>query len=163
KISKNDYTIWGHKENGFADLLYRLNKAIWDYFERYDWETPLKVIMKRVNPKEEYRQKIEAALEKIGWKIPDFLRKDKYICIGTWDEHKWGKNIPRKSIYIVEGLIITRRLNITYWQSVGDYSDNIEGLSLMKFLDDLAPALFLGYIVLRVEGNGLHADWGVWK
>ena len=72
-----------------------------------------------------------------------------------------GKNIPRKSIYIIEGLIITRRLNI-HWQSVGDYSDNIEGLSLMKFLDDLAPALFLGYIVLRVKnGNRLHVDWGV--
>lgn len=35
-----DYTIWGHKNNGFADLLYMLNELIWSYFDKLEhvWE-----------------------------------------------------------------------------------------------------------------------------
>ncbi len=30
---KRDYSIWGHKEDGVADLIYLLNKIIWEYFD----------------------------------------------------------------------------------------------------------------------------------
>lgn len=38
--NNRDYTIWGHKNNGFADLLYMLNELIWSYFDKLEhvWE-----------------------------------------------------------------------------------------------------------------------------
>lgn len=31
---KEDFSIWGHKEDGIADLIYKLTKIIWEYFDR---------------------------------------------------------------------------------------------------------------------------------
>lgn len=77
--NNRDYTIWGHKNNGFADLLYILNDLIWSYFDKleYVWENAenkqkyvlsksLGKVGKIVNLKEKYFNKVLPFLKNLN-------------------------------------------------------------------------------------------------
>ncbi|MBD3215845.1 MAG: hypothetical protein GF311_24760 [Candidatus Lokiarchaeota archaeon] len=48
--SNTDYIILSHKENGFADLLYRLNKLIWKYFNKTEYNSEIEEIANVLAP-----------------------------------------------------------------------------------------------------------------
>ncbi len=158
KQIKERYTVWGHRRNGFADLLYRLNKVVWGYFEGHEWNPALKLIIKKpLNLKKEYYEKIKDALEKIGWKEPS------YIKIG-WYEYTSGAGYRYsfRDWYRVKGLFLEEVYEEGSSYDRGPYKLE-QKITITKLLDDLSPALFLGYVVLIVRGNELHVDWGAWK
>lgn len=83
-----DYTIWGHKDNDFADLIYILNDLIWYYLDKleYVWENAehkqkyvlsnsFGKIGKIINLKEEYFSKILPFLENLNISTKIFTKK----------------------------------------------------------------------------------------
>lgn len=126
---RSDYTIWGHKEAGFAELVYKLNKTIWKYTRLGE---TLKLIGVEVRSlKEEYIAKIKAALENFGWKFPENIRT----------------SYPPNTHYTynISGIMLTSY----YYSGVsarGNYWSGTENcnISILQLMDDLSPALFLG-------------------
>ena len=55
---KRCYTLWGHKENGFADLIYRLNGIIWKSFGKEEFRKICELIAVVRDLKQEYLEEL---------------------------------------------------------------------------------------------------------
>ena len=134
---KRNYTLWGHKENGFADLIYRLNGIIWESFGREEFRNVCELIAVVRDLKQEYLEKIDEKLFRIGWKFPDYI-----------NPHEWGgSGRPYwHREYEIDGIWLDKCYEVPSWSSYSEREVEFEGKSLIELFNDISPALFLGYI-----------------
>ena len=130
---KRNYTLWGHKENGFADLLYRLNRAVWNFWNKA--KNIIEAIAKVRDLKKEYYEKAEKMLMKIQWEFPAYLHIYKF---------------PEEYRYFItsEGMITHYIEGSSRYGSGGRLEKPI---SWFQLLDVLSPAMFLHKVEIKVE------------
>lgn len=149
KKVREEYTLIGHRKDGFAYILYRLNGRIWKTSEVFQ---PIGVILGITfrNLKKEYYENANHTLEKMGWKKPEYIR----ISDPPSARHISGRSGPWFYTYYVEGIMITRYHEEGFSSRghfySGTYKCNISYLQLMR---DVSPAAFLGIYLLETEGN----------
>jgi len=71
---KRNYTLWGHKEGGFADLIYRLNAIIWEHFGKKELRNVFEQIAIVKDLRQEFYDKVRKSLDRIGWKFPEYIQ-----------------------------------------------------------------------------------------
>ena len=150
KNIKDAYTIWTYKENGFANCIYKLNSAIWKYFNEEEIRKFFESFFSNVvNLREEYLRVVGEKLSEIGWKFPDYIKTtDKAYPEDGAYSYKYNISGPVLVSYRMDGR--SRRGN---WWSHEDSC----AISLLKLLDDLSPGLFLKYgYFLKIENNILE-------
>ena len=128
---RDDLTLIGHRKGGFADLVYRLNQAIWNAFEKFwsihSFKKTLKAAgIEVIDLKRNYWENSRNTLEMFGWERPDYI----------WS----GK------IYEIKEIIVTR-----HYDAYTSYQLNT---SLYQLLQDVSPALLLHHLRLEVRNNG---------
>ncbi len=154
---KRDYTLWGHKENGFASLLYRLNRLIWEHFETpmrgwrenpYSFRNGLQALFQDIpNLKENYIKKVERILG--NWKLENLkLCDEKPVNLHEWDV---------KYYLEISGSLIIRYFN-TYSNSYYKKVDRRVELPLFEVINKMSPALFVRLVNLEVEDKHLVYD-----
>ena len=133
------YTIWGHAKGGLCDSIYGLNKLIWDINNpnssllsvfSYVSSSPM-------NLKTEHLSKVEELLK-----------------INRWDMLEHFLRRPKLTLYI-RGVAIERLLFIdlnSFPTAITDSPVNYVNKSLLEIMNDLSPALFLGYIYIQTFG-----------
>ena len=138
---KRDYTMWGHKENGLAYLIYKLNGILWLYFEKEEFRKLFELITSNAEDlRQKYYENAKKSLDGIGWKFPDYVQIT--------------NDYTQSHYYIISGLmLVERRFRIrdirrdrnrnNYWYDTNDYKQSDENKSLLKLIDDLSPALFI--------------------
>ena len=141
---KKDYTIWGHKELGFADILYKLNGTIGMYFRREGLRSVFKLIVSVTEDLgQEYREKINDALKRINWKFPD------HINPSVWG----GSGRPYWHCeYEIRDVWLSKCYEIPSWSRYSEQEVEFGGKSLLELFNDISPALFLGEIGYGKEG-----------
>ncbi|RLI76623.1 hypothetical protein DRP04_12465, partial [Archaeoglobales archaeon] len=132
KIKRN-YTLWGHKEKGFADLLYRLNRAVWNFWNKA--KNIIEAIAKVKDLKEEYYERVEKMLIKIQWEFPTYLHIYKF---------------PENYRYFItsEGMITHYIEGSSRCGSGGKLEKPI---SWFQLLDVLSPAMFLHKVEMKIR------------
>ncbi len=126
---KRDYTMWGHKENGFAYLIYKLNGILWVYFEKEEFRKLLELITSNAEDlRQKYYENAKKSLDGIGWKFPD------YIQTTTTTQREQYYYYIVSSLMLVKYRLISQ--GIKY--NVSDVNE-----SLLKLINDLSPALFI--------------------
>ncbi len=150
---KRNYTLWGHKENGFADLLYRLNEIIWRHFSERSFDNPyffrekLKLLYGIPDLKEKYTEKVERSLG--SWKLDNLtIPNEEPVNFHEWDVEYYLE---------VKNALIVRYYN-TYSDRYYKKIDRRIELPLFEVMDKMAPALFVGLVNLEVKGNDLVYD-----
>ena len=150
---KRNYTLWGHKENGFADLLYRLNEIIWRHFSERSFDNPyffrekLKLLYGLPDLKEKYTEKVERSLG--SWKLDNLtIPNEEPVNFHEWDVEYYLE---------VKNALIVRYYN-TYSDRYYKKIDRRIELPLFEVMDKMAPALFVGLVNLEVKGNDLVYD-----
>ena len=113
---KRNYTLWGHKENGFADLLYKLNNIIWKSLESE-------------NLRGKYYNKARKELNRIGYIFPN------YIQITS------DSNVIHE--YRTMGPMLIEHIKILYYGRKPVVTTEKCAVSLLRLIDDLSPALFV--------------------
>jgi len=148
---KKEYTLIGHKENGFADILYRLNRKIWKKIAGIKTFQLAGVTLQDLE--KEYHENVKRALEKIGWKKPKYI----WISDPPGSQHISGSSGPWYYTYYVKGIMITRN-HERGWSARGYYySDTYEcNIPFLKLMNDISPALFLNYYWLKIENSGIQ-------
>jgi hypothetical protein len=144
---REEYTIWGHSEKGLLASLYNLNNVIWKGFSNDSIKSVFSYITNSIrNLREEYMQIVAQKLKELNWSFPKIE-----ISNPTY---------PSQSTYIISGPRLTKRI----WWYVSRKGYKWNGIdecdiNLLKLLDDLSPALFLGltYIFkLEISGSSLE-------
>ena len=129
------YTIWGHAKGGLCDTIYDLNMLIWDINNPDSEYSRLLSVFGFVssspmNLKAEYLSKMEKILKINGWDVLKHFPSTYYLYLS------------------IKGLVVRdkcRRPNLAYIE-FQDLPAIYKDKSLLEILDDLSPALFLGYI-----------------
>jgi len=148
---KRKLTLIGHKENGIAFVLLSINDRIWRYSSELDnfWKN---IGIQITNLKNKYYENAKQILEKLGWKKPEYIRisdppgsQQQHIAVYYYTYH-------------IDGMIIN---HYSWWgisARTGNYLDGKEecNISLLQFLRDISPALFLNYYWLKIENNGIQ-------
>lgn len=152
---RNKYTVWGHSEGGLLDLLFQLNWYIWESFKQSTspgMRDSLSEIFRFLSPplpdlKKEYLIKAEETLKLMGWELQPYIH--------DFDCSLW---------FHLSGIIITK--SGATWRDLEEYlSKNFERKSILDVLYALAPALFLGVLVLteiepsRINFEGIEYRW----
>jgi len=152
---RNKYTVWGHSEEGLLDLLFQLNWYIWESFKQSTspgMRDSLSDIFRFLSPplpdlKKEYLIKAEEILKLMGWELQPYLRN--FNCL-LW--------------FHLSGIIITE--SGATWGDLEEYlSKRFERKSIADVLYVLAPALFLGVLVLTeikpsyIKFEGIKYKW----
>ena len=124
---KRAYTLWSHKENGFADYVYKLNKIIWWYFEKEDFRKTLECIFNQVpDLQHEFANISEKSLSG---------GEDKLT--GIW------------AYYFTTGDGMSLEM---YWGNSSSF--NCEGtINLFELLDTISPKLFLSAKTLTIQNH----------
>lgn len=135
---RRGYTLWGHKEGGLADLLYELNKIIWEYFKKEEFRKIWELFTDARDLEREYLIEIESALDGINWKFPD------YINPHSWRDYDKGPYWHEE--YEIDGVWLSKCYEVPSWQSRKEREVKFEGRSLIELFNDISPALLLGYI-----------------
>ncbi|MEM3873105.1 MAG: hypothetical protein QXE05_11160 [Nitrososphaeria archaeon] len=133
---KRGYTIWGHLKGGLCDSLYELNNIIWENFSNESIKSVFNYVSTSLRDlKSEYAQKIQQKLEEIKWKFPTYIE----MSYSYYYSHT----------YTITGPILSQHRYDEY--STSDYPWRLPrfeieecNISLLKLLDELTPALFLG-------------------
>ncbi|MGB9760811.1 MAG: hypothetical protein ACPLZG_13355 [Thermoproteota archaeon] len=139
-------------QGGLCNLIFNLNEFIW---ENINPNSSLLPIFSYVAPsfkdlKGEYIRKVEEKLKVIGWKLQhEVLEADSFHCA-----------------FYVSG-IVTRNLIAQYHlPGVGWFDSSVakeeEGKSLSYVLNDLSPALFLGYLHIS-EASSNRLEFWRWR
>jgi hypothetical protein len=147
-------SLWGHRENGFADLMDRLNKTIWNHFDEKEFGNPyffregLKLLFHDVpNLRGNYIEKVERTLG--SWKLENLrIYGGEPIDLHEWDVEYYLE---------VNNALIIRYFNnysVNYYKHV---NRRIE-LSLFEVIDKMAPALFVRLANLEVKDKYLVYD-----
>jgi len=134
---KRKYTLWGHKENEFADLVYKLNGIIWEYFGKEEFREVCELIAVFRDLKQEYLKKIDENLFRVDWRFPDYI-----------NPHMWGgSGRPYwHREYEIDGLWLGKCYEVPSWSKYSEREVEFEGKSLTELFNDISPALFLGYM-----------------
>ncbi len=143
---KRDYTMWGHKENGLAYLIYKLNGILWVYFEKEEFRKLFELITSNAEDlRQKYYENAKKSLDGIGWEFPDYVRTTrdtqepyKYKIVGTMlTEYTLSVNTRGNHPWAVYGQSgLTKR---SRWLTMSKKCN----ISLLKLIDDLSPALFI--------------------
>jgi hypothetical protein len=154
---REDYTIWGHLENGLCDSLYKLNDTIWKYLLNENVKSVLSYITTSFkNLKQEYAQKVQQKLNEIKWEFPRYIN-------ASYENDSY--------IYTISGPILIKKSYSHYYPSTGEFYHRDEecNISLLKLFDDLSPILFLGSLLdsyflleLKISNNTLEI-LRIWK
>lgn len=145
---RREYTLIGHKKNGFAYNLYRLNRQIWRTSKGF--QSTGVILGSLQNLKEEYYENANRVLKKMGWK------KQEYIKISDPPNSQYisGHSGPWFYTYYIEEIMITR-YHIRGWSAKGNYYDGIYecNISYPQLMKDVSPAVFLGIYLLEIKEN----------
>jgi hypothetical protein len=151
---KEEYTIWGHSKDGLCNFLYELNNVIWENFSKENVKNVLSYVSSSLRDlKQEYAQKVQQKLEEIGWRFPEDIKaSDRSYYLGKTK----GVYCYR---YMISGPILIKENSWGYSWRGNFYSSEKEcSINLLKLIDDLSPALFLGsnLFELKLSGNMLE-------
>lgn len=154
KEIKRNYTLWGHTENGFADLLYELNRIIWEYFGEEDFRKLFGIIASDAeNLRQRYYDKVKKSLDRIGWKFPRYIRKSDPPST----HHRSGVAGPYSYTYNINGIMLTSYswygISARGYQREGKDNCNI---SLIQLFNDISPCLFFGLCNLYIDSKKLR-------
>jgi hypothetical protein len=135
---RKKYTIWGHSVGGLLDLLFQLNWYIWESFKQRPsprMDNSLSKIFRFLTPplpdlKKEYLAKAEETLKLMGWELQPYMHNFDYYLRFNF-----------------RGIIITE--SIATRRDLEEYLKSFKEKSISYVLHALAPALFLGILVLK--------------
>ena len=146
---KKSYTIWGHKDDGTAKKVYKMQFEIWEVF-------PLRNVFEYVvndpeNLKNEYKNLCKTVLG-YEWEYKESLnavdiefdpRKEYWLRISGLYVEKW----PEVEIIIRYFEALERNLSYTYFRREYElpYENEMskQKLLLTEFMNEVGPALFL--------------------
>jgi hypothetical protein len=148
------YTVWGHTEDGVLDRLSRLNQAVWTTFSDETARSTLSPFFANVpDPQEEFTRKVDTELTAENWTYPDYLPECAHPdrvptrSASSTNDSRYRQDMDLTKAFIVEDGTITAREVITavntssvvYRRQTLD-----ESVSLLRYLDDVMPGVFLG-------------------
>jgi len=150
---KRNYTLWGHKENGFADLLYKLNGIIWEFFEKEEYRNVFEQITIAKGLRQRYYDRVKNLLDRFEWKFPSYVRRSD----PPNTQHISGVSGPYYYTYQITGMMLTSYL----WYGIserGNYWNGSENcnISLLQLFNDLSPCLFFGLCHLDIHNKSLR-------
>jgi len=118
------YTIWGHAKGGLCDSIYDLNNFIWDINIPYSRLLPVFgfVSSSPMDLKAEYLSKVKEILKINRWDTLEYFSSEYWLNLR------------------IRGVVAEQDNRSQY----AKYKDK----SLLEILNDLSPALFLGYICI---------------
>lgn len=143
--TKREYEVYSYRGGSVGRELVELFKMIWNYFDSESNRKKLSLIFPEIpNPKNEFLEMVTNALRSIGWKLPDYI-----VLVGARTK-LYDLNVEVKSAkHKIRGTTITdchilyKNLS-THKVSTRYYSaDEKINRSILSFLDDLSPMLFL--------------------
>jgi len=156
EIIKN-YSLWGHKEDGFADLVYELNGVMYNYFKKEELINSIKLISTVDDLKQEFVEKMDRELNRVGWSFPDYINPSKW---GGSNKPKWHR------AYEIKGVWLSKCYEVPSWANHSEREVEFDCKSLMELFNDISPALLLGIMdygdekigeyTLRIERNRLR-------
>ena len=146
-----NYTLIGHKENGLASILFELNEKIWGKIPRVRIFENVGIVLRDLRT--EYYNNAEQALEKIGWKKPDYIK----VSDPPGTKHVRGYSGPWYYTYYIEGIMIKQCREEGY-TSRGYYREHTWecSFSFIQLMNDISPALFLNIYYLIVGQNWIE-------
>ena len=189
---RREYTLIGHKENGFADTLFDVQHTIWNYFNfsRESFWNGEKWINLReikdaftlavipVDLRKEFRERISKVIS-----TPTDISKniilssfDKFDCKSCIEEfakqdtrhgYWYDREIYNISFILKDFLIEKVEHGLSYrrsWSGTKGYTGrgHDEQISLTTFLSNLSSLLFLGIVSLSVEENKISLKSSSW-
>jgi len=189
---RREYTLIGHKENGFADTLFDVQHTIWNYFNfsRESFWNGEKWINLReikdaftlavipVDLRKEFRERISKVIS-----TPTDISKniilssfDKFDCKSCIEEfakqdtrhgYWYDREIYNISFILKDFLIEKVEHGLSYrrsWSGTKGYTgrSHDEQISLTTFLSNLSSLLFLGIVSLSVEENEISLKSSSW-
>jgi len=139
----DEYTIWFFRENSLGDNICNLNNFIFEQLDETStygsnelWDRLRFLFPNHKNVEMEYFEYAKRNL--FYWQMPD------YIDTMTWG----GSNKPFwHYAYLIDGVYLSRVYRIPSWAKNSPELVNANfNKSLLDFLDDISPGLFLGLI-----------------
>lgn len=135
---KNYYTMWGHKVDGFADLVYKLNNTIWKYFSE-----------------ENYNIEIGRNTRVLA---PIFGTIGTYPNLRTEYFEKCEKLLPENKFSDVRAFYFTKNNDLYLEMYLGDSRSFVckGSTTITELLRVISPELFLGITYLVIQNNPIH-------
>ena len=180
---KKDYTIFGHKENGFANILFSIQYTIWNYFnfskdsfwdgEKWIELNELKEIFSSVVNPEDLKTNYKKNISRFFSKEINISRKIILISINKFDckdcirefeqqDRRHGYWYDRE-IYNIEFVLknsLIEKVNhlLGYrrsWSGQRGTTSRVhdERLPLTIFFSNISLPLFLGIVSIVIKGN----------
>jgi hypothetical protein len=149
-----DYTVWGHTEDGVLARLHRLNQAVWTTFNDEAARSTLSPFFSNVpNPQKDFTRRAEQELTAEDWSYPDYLpdcaHPDRVptSTASSTDSPGYRRNMDLTKAFVVEDGAIPACEVITAINTssiVHRRQDLDESVSLLRYLDEVMPGVFLG-------------------
>ena len=139
----DEYTIWFFRESGLGHNICNLNNFIFEWFNETNTHNSNKLwdCLKFLFPNHksleiEYFEYAKRSLN--YWQMPDYI-----------DTMEWGRSKKPywHYAYLIDGVYLSRVYEIPSWANYSPKLVNANfNKSLLDFLDDISPGLFLGLI-----------------
>ncbi|GAA0289624.1 hypothetical protein [Halarchaeum salinum] len=149
-----EYTVWGHTEDGVLARLHRLNQAVWATFDDEAARSTLSRFFSNVpNPEEDFTRQAEQELTADDWSYPDYIpdcaHPDRVptSTANSTNSSRYRRNMDLTKALVVENGVIPAREVITAVNTssiVHRRQDFDESVSLLRYLDEVMPGVFLG-------------------
>ncbi|GGK79492.1 hypothetical protein [Haloarcula sebkhae] len=157
------YTIWGRTEDDVLDRLSRLNQAVWTTFSDETTRSTLSPFFAKVpNPQEDFTRQVEAELTAENWTYPDYLPECAHPdrvptrSASSTNDSRYRQDIDLTKAFIVEDGTITAQEVITAVNTssvVHRRQEFDEPVSLLRYLDEVMPGVFLGAYTFETVGH----------
>ena len=146
---KRNPTLWGHKEDGFAALIYKLNGIIWGHFEKEEFRKIFEFVAIVRNLKQEYCEKMNRKLSEIDWSFPNYISPN---MNGGGGSPYWYRE------YEIDGIWLSKCYEEPSWSRYSEREVEFDGKSLIELFNDISPALLLGKIYYEEKISYAYDD-----
>jgi len=157
------YTVWGHTEEGILDRLSLLNQAVWTTFSDETARSTLSPFFANVpNPQEDFTRQVDVELTAENWTYPDYLPESAHPdrvptrSASSTNDFRYRQDMDLTKAFIFEDGAITAQEVITAVNTssvVHRRQEFEEPVSLLRYLDEVMPGVFLGAYTFETVGH----------
>jgi len=149
-----NYTVWGHSDEDVLARLHRLNQAVWTTFNDEAARSTLSLFFSNVpNPQADFTRRADQQLTAEEWSYPAYLPECAHPdnvptrTATSTNDARYRRNMDVTKALIVEDGAVPAREVITAVNTssvVHRRQELEETVSLLRFLDEVMPGVFLG-------------------